>query len=71
MVERTTDICAYLDESIPELRGELVHFTGRSAGNSMRSCMSRREALRMAYKVIELVQNSGAQGRVVQFGETS
>lgn len=46
------DICAYLDESIPQLRGDHMHFTARSAGTELQVVMSRHEARRMALAVL-------------------
>ena len=55
MPDRLGSICAYLDYSIPEIRGEHVHFTASSGGNEMQVCMSRCEARKMAAKTIRLL----------------
>lgn len=52
------DICAYLDESIPQLRGDHMHFTARSAGTELQVVMSRHEARRMAVSVLRQLDDA-------------
>lgn len=52
MLHRMGEYCAFLDRSVPEVRGDHVHFTAYSGGSEMLVCMSRHEARRMAHAVI-------------------
>lgn len=58
------DVTTYLDRSIPELRGEHVHFTATSGGAELHVCMSRREARKMATKVIQLLDAAALRKRL-------
>lgn len=65
MANHTTDVCAFLDRSIPELRGEQVFFTAHSGTTVIHVCMSRHEARKMAAKVLKLLDRD--QHHVVGF----
>ncbi len=55
MASYTGDVTTYLDRSVPELRGEQVHFVATSGGAEIHVCMSRAEARKMARLVIRLL----------------
>ncbi len=69
MPNRLVDICAFLDESVPELRGDHVHFTAKSGVSEIRVAMSRHEARKMAECVIIALDNAEG-GLVLPFGRT-
>lgn len=61
-------ICAFLDESVPEVRGDYVHFTATTGSTTMEVCMSRSGARKMASKVIYLLDAADReQARVQEF----